>query len=155
PPAPGGPDARRRAGGVAAPRGDAAGDVGIAGRPAPRPADVPQPRRRPRRDADPAAGGPEQHGPAGPRGAGAAALRGADQQRDRRGARPPEGGGQQPLRPRPEAPQGDPQQYAGFFRDLTATRSGRDSRSQREYNAPVPLQHPEVRDPYERGHPGP
>src|SRR5262249_44302152 len=59
------------------------------------------------------AGGAQRYGRAGPRGAGAAALRGAEQ---RRGGPGPGGqavGGGQPLRARPEAAQGRVPGHAG------------------------------------------
>src|SRR5581483_6133802 len=62
---------------------------------------------RPRRVEAPLAGGAQRHGPARPRGAGAAPLRAAQLGRNRADDGDHRRGGQQALRPRPEATQDD------------------------------------------------
>src|SRR5262249_40895457 len=73
-PAPWRPDARRRPRGVALPRGVAAGVERVAGAVDARGANFADAGRRPGRDAAPAAGGAQQHGPPRPRGARPASL---------------------------------------------------------------------------------
>src|SRR5262249_30885069 len=73
--------------------------------------------------------GPGPHGPAGPRGAGAAALRAAEQRRDGPRAGRERGGCQPPLRSSPVAAQGHPDEPPGRVgEDATVSNqpSGRD-----------------------------
>ena len=127
PPSPESPHAGRRPGSVAPPPRDAAGELGLAGRDAPGPAHLADPRRPPRRDATEAPGDAQRHGAARPRGPGPAPFRGAEQRRGRAGAGPVEDRGEQPLHPRPGAAQGDAQGHARISSTTRAKRAPRPS----------------------------
>ena len=93
--------------------GAAPGQLGVAGGAAAGPVHLGQPGGRPRRAAAAAPGGAQRHGPDRPRDPRPAALRGADQRRGRPGARPVQGGRQQPLHPGPETAPGRPRAHPG------------------------------------------
>src|SRR5262249_21581946 len=99
-------DARRRAGGLALPRGAAAGDVAVAGRAPFGEVDHGQPGGDAGGVEAPRPGGAQQYGPPRPRGADPAALRGAEQRRGGPGPGDQAVGGGQPLRAGPQAAQG-------------------------------------------------
>src|SRR5262249_51243353 len=125
----GGADARRGPGGLALPRSAAGNLLGRPRRSAPGTRHPAERGRHPCRAQDPPSGGAEQYGSARPRGAGPAPLRAAEQRRDRPGTRPAGVGGQQALRPGPEAAQGDPDQPArrqGGGVIMATQASGRD-----------------------------
>src|SRR5262249_9541694 len=78
-PAPSGsPDARRRPGSLAPPRGAAGGVLDVAGAAAARRVDLADAGRRPGRDAAAVARGAQRHGPDRPGGVGPPPLRGAE-----------------------------------------------------------------------------